>query len=53
MKEATKRRIAKKKSVVRDILANYKGKPVSLREAVKAVHEMRRERHLAESKSGH
>lgn len=53
MKESTKRRIAKVKCSIRDVVANYKGKPVSIREAVKAVHEMRRERHLAANKSGH
>ena len=51
MKESTKRKIAKVKCSIRDVVANYKGKPVSLREAVKIVNEYRRAKELAANKS--
>jgi len=53
MKESTKRAIAKVKCPITEAVAKYKGKPVSIKEAVRAVHEMRRERRLATNKSGH
>ncbi len=50
MKESTKRRLAKAKSPAKDFLAAYKGHAYTLKEAVKVVHDIRRERRTAANK---
>ena len=51
MKESTKRRISALKTPFTESVARYKGKRITLREAVKVVNEFRAEKRKASAES--